>query len=117
MNPTIFRTLACAGTLLLAEQLHSTRASAEPPMISRSVKVEVSDLDLSQPQGQRILRHRIAHAAREVCGPETSLNLTVAPEFADFHTCYRRAMQGALAQVRMPAPAHDAQHSTASNRR
>ena len=45
----------------------ATPALAEAPVIATST-VQTADLDLSSKAGQRALDHRLAQAAKEVCG-------------------------------------------------
>jgi UrcA family protein len=53
----------------------ATPALAEPPAIS-TAKVQVADLDLSSPQGQRALDRRLARAVIEVCGAASDADLS-----------------------------------------
>ena len=52
----------------------ATPALAEPPAIATSV-VQTADLDLSSQAGQRALNHRLALAAKEVCGTASDVDI------------------------------------------
>ena len=53
----------------------ATPALAEPAAIS-TAKVQVADLDLSSPQGQRALDRRLTRAVIEVCGAASDADLS-----------------------------------------
>ncbi len=91
---TLIRTLLCAATIVIAGELHSAQALADPSLVVRSVKVPISDLDLARPQDVRVLRRRIEKAARVACGPEPFF--LVAPDppgYLGYQTCYTRALK------------------------
>ena len=74
-NPYV---IALASALITAGALRAAPALAETP--SSDVKTYVSyvktaDLDLSSRGGQRTLDHRVAQAAREVCGTASDVDL------------------------------------------
>jgi UrcA family protein len=98
MGTLILRPLACASCLLLANGLNSTIARAEPPLVNRSVTVDISDLNLAQPHDVSTLRHRIDKAARTACAPETTPRED-PPGFRGYKACYNQAVQDAMAQA------------------
>jgi UrcA family protein len=65
--------------------------------------VDYSDLDLSRPEGRAELRHRIRHAARQVCGQD-DLDLKDSPRALGFKVCYEQAVEDALATLPARAP-------------
>ncbi len=98
-----------AASAAISLQLVST-ASAQPSAGQLSViahkaaqegvrakVVSFADLDLSKEAGARTLLRRIRSAARDVCGPE-------GRELAErgFHTCFRRAISGAVMELDNP---------------
>ena len=52
----------------------ATPALAEPP-VTISTTVQTADLDLSSSAGQRALNHRLALAAKEVCGTASDIDV------------------------------------------
>jgi UrcA family protein len=98
MRTAIFSQLACASCLLLAAEFHPAVARAEAPLVTRTIKVDISDLDLTRPHDARTLRHRIAKAARMACGPETTPQED-PPGFHGYRMCYNEAVQNATAQA------------------
>jgi UrcA family protein len=66
---------------------------------SRTLAVNVQDLNLNTTRGQEVLRRRIKWAADIVCGIPNSRDLRM---LADYHACVNEATSGALAQVKRP---------------
>ena len=64
---------------------------------SRTLAVNVQDLDLNTARGQEVLLRRIKWAADIVCGIPNSRDLRM---LADYHACVDEATSGALAQVK-----------------
>jgi UrcA family protein len=52
----------------------ATPALAEPP-VTVSTTVQTADLDLSSPAGQQVLNHRLALAAKAVCGTASDIDV------------------------------------------
>ena len=67
----LFSALLTAGLIKAAPAL-AQDAIAEQPVVSL---VRTSDLNLGSASGQRALDARIAHAARDVCGPVSDADL------------------------------------------
>jgi UrcA family protein len=121
MKTTLFRSLICAGALcagdlsMLARSVTAAHAQTAPagsahvrtlspatvrsPTVVRSVRVDLSDLDLSKPHDVRTMRQRIERAARNVCGPPTYAAVPQPDSYLGYETCYRRAVAGALAKA------------------
>jgi len=68
--------IAATAFLITAAALKAAPAFAEPvaPAINVS-HVQTADLDLSSPSGQRALDVRLAHAASDVCGTASPVDL------------------------------------------
>jgi UrcA family protein len=68
--------ITAAAFLITAAAIKAAPAIAEPVAPTLNVShVRTADLDLSAPSGQRILDVRLAHAAREVCGTASDVDL------------------------------------------
>lgn len=68
--------IAAAAFLITAAALKAAPALAEPVAPAFNVShVQTGDLDLSSTNGQRVLDIRLAHAAREVCGTASDIDL------------------------------------------
>ena len=63
-----------ASALITAAAIKGAPALAEPAPVAISV-VTTADLDLTTTSGQRQLQVRLAHAAREVCGTASDVDL------------------------------------------
>lgn len=74
--------------------LASPSANAE---IAPTAKVFYGDLDIGSPAGKTTLTSRIKHAARELCGGDTT-GVELANRSAS-RTCYRTAIADAMKQV------------------
>jgi UrcA family protein len=68
--------IAATAFLITAAAIKAAPAIAEPvtPEVNVSL-VRTADLDLSTASGQRTLDVRLAHAAREVCGTASDVDL------------------------------------------
>ena len=68
--------IAATAFLIAAAAIKAAPAIAEPvsPAINVSV-VRTADLDLSTASGQRALNARLAHAASDVCGTASDVDL------------------------------------------
>jgi UrcA family protein len=95
----LIRTVLWAGTIVIAGEFHCTPTLADSPLVVRSVKVPISDLDLAQPQDARVLRRRIEKAARTACGPEPFLVMPDPPGYVGYQTCYTRALEDAQLRI------------------
>lgn len=69
-------------------------SAAQP--VTKSVLVHVVDLNLGSPDGQRVLRRRIASALSSVCGDIDPHDLARSASIA---ACRKRAMRDAQPQV------------------
>jgi UrcA family protein len=68
--------IAATAFLITAAALKAAPAFAEPVAPTFNVShVQTGDLDLSSSRGQRVLNIRLAHAAREVCGTASDIDL------------------------------------------
>jgi UrcA family protein len=69
--------IALVSALITAGVLKAAPAFAETPAPSQTYVsyVQTADLDLSSEGGQRALDHRLAQAAREVCGDPSDADL------------------------------------------
>ena len=85
-------------------------AQAAPPVFSApsiaesgqiSVAVRMSDLDLSRPDGARVLLARLRHAASIACGGRPSSPADLAGWQA-YNACDRQSLDSAVGQVRAP---------------
>ena len=68
--------IIAASFLITAAAIKAAPAIAEPAQATTNVSfVRTADLDLSTASGQRALDARLAHAAREVCGTASDVDL------------------------------------------
>jgi UrcA family protein len=68
--------IAATAFLITAAAIKAAPALAEPVAPPVNVRlVHTADLDLSTSSGQRVLNVRLAHAAREVCGTASEVDL------------------------------------------
>jgi len=91
---TFVTTLACFSTPARADQ------SAEPSTGESSIKIEFSDLDLSQPEAAAVLYKRIEMSARLVC--KDSSSPWDAGRSTTFQRCYAAGIEDAVARVNQP---------------
>ena len=99
MRAMNLRRLVCVSCLALAGGAFSSSVLADPPTIARSIKVDISDLDLNRPGDVRTLQHRIERAAREACAVASLTLPDDPPGYLADETCYRRAVQEATART------------------
>jgi UrcA family protein len=69
--------IALVSALITAGALKAAPAFAEPTSVPQAnvSYVQTADLDLSSTSGQRTFDHRLAQAAREVCGDPSDADL------------------------------------------
>jgi UrcA family protein len=68
--------IAATAFLITAAAIKAGPALAEPVAPTANVsRVQTADLDLSSSSGQRVLDIRLAHAARDVCGTASDIDL------------------------------------------
>ena len=67
----------------------------------RTIIVGYSDLDLTRPEGLRVLHERIAVAARQACGPLNSIESRDLLEYLGFQECVHQAFVHAMRQISM----------------
>ncbi len=100
MDIRLRRSVVCASLILLGSSFGLETARAQqPPTVVRSVRIDISDLDLARPRDRRTLHRRLEGAAKQVCGPGTFSVLDDPPGYLGYDTCYRNAVKQALAQV------------------
>jgi UrcA family protein len=95
-------TSLAAAALALAAL--SQPASAGDRTMERSVTISYADLNLSSPDGARVLYKRIKQAARTACGPEPrGIVLEFYPRAQWQHkSCIRKAVENAVASLDNP---------------
>ena len=97
---TTSRMVRAAAVLALASVGIATAgaanaASTEAP----SLRVNYSDLNLSNPSDAHLLYRRLKGAAADVCGNVDSRDLQA---YSHFQLCYRSALERAVQQVNAP---------------
>jgi UrcA family protein len=104
MSSTISKRGALAGLAVLFGGLTTGGAMAADAKSSfvteRSVTVDYSDLDLSQPEGVNALYWRMSNAAKSACGEPQPRELA---RYAAFRRCVDRAVNEAVGHVDTPA--------------
>ncbi|MBV9994138.1 MAG: UrcA family protein [Caulobacteraceae bacterium] len=90
---------AVGGVVVTAPYRHQRSSTTGAPIetVSMSRVVDVSDLDLNTHWGWRVMRQRVASAARDQCDQLETLYPVAAQ---DNPPCVRRAVHEALASVR-----------------
>jgi UrcA family protein len=78
-----------------AEQLDETYIQADPATV-QTVRLQYSATELATEEGRIELQHRIARAARKVCGRVERGNLH---EASQINQCYKDAQQAAISQI------------------
>ncbi len=69
-------TIILASALITAGAIKAAPALAETPAAATNVSVvRTADLDLRSSEGQRRLDHRLARAARQVCGAASDVDI------------------------------------------
>ncbi len=89
----------------------SGSALAQQPTEPDSKKVTFGDLDVDSPEGAKMLYLRLRNAAREVCSPLESRELS---RMIAWQACVSGALSSAVAQVNKPKVT--ALHSQSSGR-
>ena len=72
-----------------------------------TIIVNYSGLDLTRPEGLRVLHERIVVAARRACGPLNDDDSYDMPQYLGYQECVRRAFAQAVRQIsslRPPSP-------------
>ena len=72
-----------------------------------TIIVNYSDLDLTRPEGLRILHERIAVAARRACGPPNGFDSPDLLQYLGYQECVHQAFARAVRQIssmRPPSP-------------
>ncbi|MFC4257141.1 UrcA family protein [Altererythrobacter xixiisoli] len=102
-NTNLARVLGCTITAALLGLGATSAAAAEADVTvshkqadSRSINIQVADLDLSRSYDQRTLAIRIDNAARAVCDVNAGSTLDGLPRA---RACVSNAQAGALAQL------------------
>jgi UrcA family protein len=90
---TMFLGVAAAGSAVASE-------TAGALYVKRSITIDYSDLDLTQPQGVNALYSRVVSAARRACSDPQPMELA---RFAEFRKCVDRAVSEAVGDVNQPA--------------
>jgi len=95
LRKRLYTGLSCLlGTLAASGAMSSSaRAYDETPI---SKVVHFGDLDITKPEGARVLYRRIQAAAQQVCAPPMSRNLDTA---AQEHICTQTAIDNAVRRV------------------
>lgn len=95
--------IALASAVITGAAIKAAPALAEEPMLETNISlVRTVDLDLGSVAGQRQLDHRLANAAREVCGEASDVDLAGKNEVRrcrDETLAIARAQRGALAEA------------------
>lgn len=86
-----------AGSVALLSQT-AVHAQAQPEQ--KQVKVYWTDLNLNQPGDAQELLHRIANAARVVCGPAPTIGDFTGQ--AGFDTCRHATAEAAVKSINSP---------------
>ena len=77
------------------EQLDETYIQADPATV-QTVRLQYSASELATEEGRIDLQHRVARAARKVCGRPERGNLNMASQI---NACYEEATQAAMSQI------------------
>jgi len=86
--------IALASALITGAAIKAAPALAQEPALETNITlVRTADLDLGSAVGQRQLDHRLANAAREVCGEASDVDIKGKNEV-------RRCRDETLANVR-----------------
>ena len=64
-----------------------------------TIVVKYSDLDLTRPEGMRVLHERIADAARRACGPLDGIDWGDLPRHLGYQDCVRQAIEQAIRKI------------------
>ena len=88
-------TLSAAAPALAQSDL-VVQPNSELGTVTRTIKVDVSDLSLSTPQGRARLENRITLAAKKVCDYNGGFGLR---QPTDYYNCYDAAKSDALSSA------------------
>ncbi len=99
-NPNLIATLAAALLPLGQTCWALNDAPAVPGAPSQSTTVRFADLNLSNPEGARVLYGRIRLAAQSLCGEQSSF-FDIKWMF-EYRQCYREAVDRAVRQINRP---------------
>ncbi len=92
------------ATLAFSLVSHAAIATSDSDPDVRQRVVRYTDLNITHAEGAAVLYARIAHAAREVCGPETSFaDLRAVWPSAEFRKCQAEAIARGVETVNAPA--------------
>lgn len=107
------RLCSIALVAALTAPVFTAKAAVGPwdEVISSSQKVNVSDLDLSTPDGRDEARHRIERVARKIC---KSLQPTIPGNLIGHSRCLGTAVRQAMLQL--PDPLRDPRQWLAAGR-
>lgn len=87
-----------ATTPALAQDDFIVTHDAKAGTTTRSMEVDISDLQLATSKGRAKLRHRINVAAQTVCDRLDTLGVK---QLKDYERCYSKAVADALSQARL----------------
>jgi UrcA family protein len=98
---TAFASLTALAALGFAA---STRAAPVADQTSdpaaMSISVGIADLNLSSPDGAKVVLHRIHAAARTICGDEPDIRFT--ERFAIYQSCLKSTVDRTVASLDSP---------------
>ena len=92
-------TLAFCATIGQAWMVNAARAERAPAQ--QSVRISVSDLDLSKSADVATLYHRIRNAAEKTCGSDYVTGSRLSSDSKN--QCVAQAVDGAVAQMHNPS--------------
>jgi UrcA family protein len=104
----VLAVVAAAGMIVSAAVAADSKGSFAVPTIA----VEYGDLDLTKPEGVRVLHRRLTAAAERVC-PRTDVYLSAQDRFAA-RACRKQALEHAIREIGSPELA--ALHAAATPR-
>lgn len=101
MSSVQFKRGALIGFAVLLGGVVSSGAFAHEPTTvhPNAVKIDYSDLDLTQPEGVQALYRRVASAARQVCHEPSPREIT---RYARFEECFNETVTRAVDSVGVP---------------
>jgi UrcA family protein len=106
--------MICAAATFGYSASADSFSSAQPlTNESRTYVVRFQDLDLSKIDGATALYARLGHAARVVCGPLASREMSLAQKYRD---CMNKAIGDAVASVDRPLVSQYHQSRTKGDR-
>lgn len=87
------------GLVALALSVSLGASAAMIKGTHNSVRVDLSDLDLSSVQGERIMQNRLRRAAKQVCGPVHLKEAGSLQRAQENRVCFEEAFSNALEDV------------------